>query len=259
MLSSVKKILRVKIGEKKVVLVFDDGDKLEINPNVYTEYNFFPGKLLSKKDIKDIKSRNEIEQYISYSTKLLSSKSYSKHELKEKLLKKGANEAQIEEVISLLIKYQLLDEKVLIKEYLEYADYRHFGYNRIKEELYHKGVSSIYIDNIKYDESRELKHAKALLGNLEKKYDIYNYGLKKKHIYESLVRLGYSYDVANMTLEYMSPINEKKELELLKLDYKKAKAKYEKKYGPYETIEKTKAYLLQRGYRYNDILKIKEK
>ena len=62
MISNPKKIKRIKIGQKKVIIIFNDEDKLEINPNVYTEFNFFVGKLLSKKDITEIKKRNEIEQ-----------------------------------------------------------------------------------------------------------------------------------------------------------------------------------------------------
>ena len=258
MISNPKKIKKVKIGQKKVVIVFDDEDKLEINPNVYTEYNFFPGKLLTKKDISEIKKRNDLEQYISYATNLASTRTYSKAKIKEKLLKKGANEAQIEEVINLLIKYQLLDEKALIKEILEYGDYKHFGFNRIKEEMFKKGISSFYVDKLVYDEARDLKHAKQLIKPYEKKYSKYNYAMMKKHIYDALLRQGYTYDVANIALEDVSPIDNKKEKELLKQDYQKAKAKYKDKYGPYETKDKINQYLMQKGYRYNDIKDLKE-
>lgn len=253
-----KKISRVKIGEKKVVLIFDNGDKLEITPNVYTEYNFFPGKSLSKKEIDEIKSRNDIDKYISYATNLVSSRVYSKNKMKEKLAKKGANETQIEQVIDVLIKYQLLDDKEVIKDFLEYADYRHFGYNRIKEDLYKKGITSNNIEKIKYDEDREYKHASILMKQYEKKYSKYNYSMMKKHIYDSLIRQGYNFDIANRAIEKVSPIDEKKEKELLKIDYQKAKNKYKDKYGQYETIEKIKQYLISKGYRYKDINELKE-
>ena len=55
-----KKIKRIKIGQKKVVIVFDNDDKLEISPNVYTEFNLFPNKSLSKKDIDELKKRSEV-------------------------------------------------------------------------------------------------------------------------------------------------------------------------------------------------------
>ena len=258
MLSSLKKIIKIKIGQKKVALIFDDGDKLEISPNTYTEYNFYVGKSLTKKDIKGISFNNDIDKYMGYITKLVAQKSYSKHEIKEKLAKKGANEAQIELIIDKLIKYQLIDETSLIKEYLDYADYKHYGYNRIKEDLYKKGISSIYIERIKYDETRDLKQARSLIKGYEKKYSKYNYSSMKAHIYQALLRMGYSYDVSNKALEDVSPIDVKKEQELLKEDYKKAKAKYEKKYGPYETKDKITQYLISKGYRYEDIKSLKE-
>ncbi len=258
MISNPKKIKRIKIGQKKVIIIFDDEDKLEINPNVYTEFNFFVGKLLSKKDIAEIKKRNEIEQYISYAINLTSSRSYSKAKIKEKLIKKGANEAQCDEVIEILIKYQLLDEKALIKEILEYADYKLYGFNRIKEEMYKKGISSFYIDKLVYDEVRDIKCAKKLIKPYEKKYSKYNYAMMKKHIYEALIRQGYSFDVASIALEEVSPIDERKEIELLKLDYLKAKNKYKDKYAQYELKDKIAQYLIQKGYRYSDIKNLKE-
>lgn len=252
-----KKIKKVKIGQKKVVIVFDDLDKLEISPNVYTEYNLFPNKCLSKRDIDEIKSRNDIDKYNSYATKLLSNKQYSTSSIKDKLSKKGANEAQIEEVIKLLIKYQLLDDSLLVKEYLEYADYKHFGYNRIREDLIKKGIPIYKIDKIKYDEKRELKLAKEILKDLEKKYSKYNHFQIKKHCYDALIRLGYGFDIAKVVVENISPMNKKKEMELLKIDYQKAKAKYEKKYHGYELTEKINNSLLQKGYKYEHIKEIR--
>ena len=253
-----KTIKRIKIGEKKVVLIFDNGDKLEISPNTYTEYHFFEGKPLSNKEINEIKSRNDLDKYISYATKLLGQRSYTKHKIKEKLIKKGANEEQVEQVIEILVKYQLIDDKEIIKEFLEYADYRHYGFNRIKEELFKKGISSIYIDKIKYDETRENKHASILIKEYEKKYSKYNYAKLKEHCYQGLLRMGYSFEVASEALNKLSPIDEKKELELLKVDYKKAKEKYSKNCSGYELKEKITNSLIQKGYRYSDLNKIKE-
>ena len=253
-----KKIIKIRIGQKKVALTFDNGDKLEISPNVYTEFLLFEGKALSKKDIDEIKHRNENEKYISYAVNLASQRSYTKHKIKEKLLKKGANDEQIDEVIDVLIKYHLIDDKQYIKDFLSYADYKHFGYNKIKEELFKKGISSFYIDKIEYDEDRERKHALILLKGYEKKYLKYNYQSMKQHIYEALLRQGYLFDIASSTLEKVSPIDEKKEKALLKEDYKKLKAKYEKKLSGGELRQKITESLMTKGYRYQDIKSLKE-
>ena len=253
-----KVISKIKIGEKKVVIIFDNGDKLEIHPNVFTYFNLFKGKALTKKDIDEIKRRNELEIYLAYITKLLSSKSYSKHQIKQKLSKKGASETQIEDILEILTKYHLIDDKLIIEEVLEYADYRHYGFNKIKDELFKKGISSIYIDKLVYDEVRELKNAKALLKDYERKYDKYNYQTKKKHIYDAYLRQGYSFDIINNVIVDMSPIDEKKEKELIKVDYQKLVKKYKGKLSGNSLKEKIKEALLARGYRYKDIVSIKE-
>ena len=253
-----KVISKIKIGEKKVVIVFDNGDKLEIHSNVFTDFNLFKGKALTKKDIDEIKRRNELETYLGYITKLLSSKSYSKHQIKQKLSKKGASETQIEDILEILTKYHLIDDKLIIEEVLEYADYRHYGFNKIKDELFKKGISSIYIDKLVYDEARELKNAKALLKDYERKYDKYNYQTKKKHIYDAYLRQGYSFDIINNVIVDMSPIDEKKEKELIKVDYQKLVKKYKDKLSGNSLKEKVKEALLARGYRYKDIVSIKE-
>lgn len=251
-----KEIKKVKIGQKKVVIIFNDDDKLEISPNTYTEYNLFPKKQLSKSQIKEIKAGNEIEQYNSYALKLLSAKAYSENALRDKLVKKGANEDQIEAVIKLLIKYQLLDDSNVIKEYLEYADYKHYGYNRIKEDLIKKGIPLYKIEKIKYDDARESRLAVELIPLLEKKYSKYNYFQLKKHCYDNLLRYGYSHDIIENTLIKLKPLNEKHEKELLKIDYQKALKKYSQQYKGYELNEKVKNNLIQKGYRYIDIKEI---
>lgn len=252
-----KTIKSVKIGQKKVVIIFDDANKLEISPNTYTEFNLFPKKQLSKKDIEEIKSRDTIDKYNSYALKLLSSKAYSENALKEKLLKKGATEEQTEEVIKLLVKYQMLDDLVVIKEYLEYADYKKYGYNRIREDLIKKGIPIYKVDKIKYDEIRDHKLAGELIPLLDKKYSKYNHFQKKKHCYDSLLRLGYNHEVAMIEVEKVSPLNEKHERELLKVDYQKALKKYSQKHKGHELDEKIVNSLLQKGYRYKDIKEIK--
>lgn len=253
-----KSIKKLKIGEKKVVIVFDNDDKFEIAPDVYTDFHLFKGKVLTNKEITEIKKRNDLDKYLKYAFKITSERNYSKHQMKEKLLKKGASDSQIEDIIDILIKYQLIDDKELLKEVLEHSDYKHYGYNRIKEELYKKGISSIYIDKLVYDETREYSQAMMLLKDYEKKYSKYNYASMKGHIYQAYLRQGYSYDIASRCLEKLSPMDEKKEKALLKEDYSKLLKKYQDKLPKGELKEKIISSLLSKGYSYKYIEQIKE-
>ena len=82
--------------------------------------------------------------------------------------------------------------------------------------------------------------------------------MKKKHIYDAYLRQGYSFDVINIVIEDMSPLDEKKEKELIKIDYQRLVKKYERKISGNSLKEKVKESLLAKGYRYKDILSIKE-
>ncbi len=254
-----KTIKKLKIGEKKVVIVFSNDEKLEIAPDVYTDFHLFKGKEITNKEINEIKRRNDLDKYLKYAFKLTSERNYSKHQIKEKLLKKGASEDQIEDIIDTLVKYNLIDDKELLKEVLEYADYKHYGYNRIKDELFKKGISSKYIDELVYDESREYKQAMLLLKDYEKKYAKYNYASLKEHIYQAYLRQGYNTDIASKCLEKISPMDVKKEKELIKEDYQKLLKKYQNKLPKGELKDKIINSLLNKGYSYKYILEIKEK
>ena len=169
-----KRIEKVKIGQKKVLIKFDDESTLEILPNTFTEFKLFRGKILSHKDIREIKQRNNVEIYYDKILKLLSRGSYTEKRIIDKLQKLGASEKEIELVLKELRKYSLLDDKQVIEEYLEYAEARNYGYNRIIQDLYNKGVKKSEIDKITYNEVNELKRAKKCLNKLEKKYEKLN-------------------------------------------------------------------------------------
>ena len=112
-----KIIKQVKIGKKKVVIVFDDASKLEISPNTFTEYNLYPKKPLSDKTIKEIKKRDSFDKYYQYALNTVSLKDISEKALREKLVKKGAKQSDINEIIKSLRRYNLINEEDIVKDY----------------------------------------------------------------------------------------------------------------------------------------------
>lgn len=253
-----KRIADVKIGQKKVLIKFEGEDKaLEILPNTFTEFKLFKGKILSNKDIRDIKARNNVEKYYDKALTLLSRKSYSEKKIVEKLTNLGASEEEIELVLKELYKYSLLDDKSVIDEYIEYAEVHNYGYNRIKQELYNRGVKKSLIDKIPYNEVNELKKAKNALNKLEKKYSKENNFTKKKKIRDSLLRLGFSFDIAKEVSDLVEENTKEVELELLRGDFGTAYMRYRFKSLGEELYQKVLNYLLKKGYRYQDIELIK--
>ena len=247
-----KKILGIHLGEKKVILRFED-EKMSIHPNTYTELKLFPGKELTEKDIKDIEYLDELDQYLEYIKKVVIKNPKSESEIKDRLSKKGASKKQIKSIIDKLKVYHLIDDKYLIKETLENLEYRNFGKNKIIETLKKKGFDNDAIQKLEFDDTKEFKKAKNLLPSLERKNSKYPYQSKKQHIYAALLRNGYGHDIAMKVAEMAKPNDRSDELSILKKDYQKVYLRYSKKYSKEDLERKVTEYLLSKGYKYNDI------
>ncbi len=118
--------------------------------------------------------------------KLLSKKDYFSEELKRKLLKKGFEEKEIDEIIQYLKEKELINDKQLKERYKELALEKGKSKLALKKKLYQKGVS---IDiQMSYEE--ELKSALNLLRKKYKKEkDI-------KKIIKFLINRGFPYSIA---------------------------------------------------------------
>ena len=253
-----KKILAIHLGEKKVILRFED-EKLSIRPNTYTELRLFPGKVLNDADFKEIKYLDELDDHLNYAKKLLVKAPKSEADIKARLEKRGANKKQIKAVIDNLKQYHLLDDGSYLNELLELYEYKNYGKNKIIESLKKKGISYDTINSLEFSEKKEYRKAENLLPSLEKKFYKYNYASKKEHAYAFLLRYGFDMDVARVTVDKLKPGDYEYELSVLERDYKATYMRYMRKYRKEEIHEKITSHLLSKGYRYNDIKKVRGK
>ena len=248
-------ITKIKIGKKKASLYFHD-EKIDITLNTYTDFHLFPNKVLTEKEFKSIQTRDALDQYMEYALKSLSASHVSEKALIEKLSKKGANKKQIDFIVKEMKRLSLINDDELLNDYLEIAKYKHLGENKIKEELYKKGIPSSKIESLHF--FNQLEDAILNLPTLERKYSSLNYESRKKHIYDNLLRLGFSYEIANEALLKIKGKDERVESESLKNDVKKAINKYKTKYKGRDLREKVINYLMSKGYKYNNIINNKE-
>lgn len=108
--------------------------------------------------------------------RLLEFRSHSEKELTDKLLRAGAKEEDIEEILVFCRNYGFVDDrKFALAKARDLKNLKKYGNQRIKAELYHKGISAEYIDEalleIGDDETDMLKPLaeKKLGGNFDKK------------------------------------------------------------------------------------------
>ena len=250
------KITKIKILKSKVNISFDNGSKLSIDKEVFTNFYLYEGKDIDNKEYKAILELNNSSKLLQYALKLRSKALYSEFKMREKLYSKDASKKSVDKVIKILKGYDLIDDKAYASDLVEYYNSLNYGENKIKTKLSDKGIFKEQIDKLKFPISIEKKKANNIFPKLEKKYDKYNAAQKKQHIYNAYLNEGFSRDIASELTSKIKEANQKDELDKLKLDYQKAKTRLVRKYKGKELRQKILNSLLTKGYKLNDILKV---
>ena len=258
--SSGKTIVKLKVNKKNVVITFSDKSKLTCVPEVMGNFYIYEGKTLDHKAIKDIEIFNSSASLMKYALSLLKKNHYSEWKMREKMYdKEQGNKKDIDNVIRVLKVNDLINDKMLVLDTIEYGNERNIGKNKIIADLANKGVFKENLINIRFPSSLEKKKALNNLNKLEKKYAKYSYEQRKQHIYRSLLSLGFDNDIALEALNHLSKPKEKDELDKLKKDFDKTYFRYKNKYEGYEVKNKVISSLKSKGYKTKDILSRWEK
>ena len=190
--------------------------------------------------------------------KKLSISNCSIKKMREHLKKKGGTRSEIDEVITKLKKYSLLDEDEVIKNVISYADAKHYGYHKIIEMLKQREIDSKKIAGILKDDSREFRESKEMLKRLKKRYKNKNTVNLKQSVYSALIRYGFEENTASIRASevYNSP---QEEINVLILEYNRLISSYSRKLKGKELTNKITTKLLTKGFKINDIRKVVNK
>ena len=258
--SSGRVITKLKVNKKNVVITFSDKSKLSLTPEVMANFYLYQGKTIDNKEYKHLISFNASASLFKYAISLLKKNHYSEWKMREKLYaKEGATKPIVDNIIRVLKNNDLINDKMLILDTIEYGNERNIGKNKIIAELANKGIFQENLSSISFSYTNEKKKALNNLPKLEKKYPKYSYEQKKQHIYRSLLSLGFDNDVALEALNHLSKPNDKDELDKLKKDFDKTYLRYKNKYEGYELKNKVVTFLRSKGYKTKDILSRWEK
>ena len=52
-------VKKIQVNKSKVTINFEDGEKLEISKDIFPNFYIYEGKLLTRKEIKEIKEKEE--------------------------------------------------------------------------------------------------------------------------------------------------------------------------------------------------------
>lgn len=146
-----------------------------------------------------------MSSYLSYSLKLLSSRSYTKKEMMDKLLKKGANIEETEQILTKLMEWKYINDEDYSTSWIQQKiRTRACGQKIIKLELLQKGISKEHIAK-KINELFPLEIETAIGFYVAEKY--YNIKVKRfekekilPKMYAHLTRKGFPSEIINQVM-----------------------------------------------------------
>lgn len=256
---SAGKIITKILPHKEKVTIYFGKERLSISNDTFSSFYLYKGKLVSKKEEDEILKIENASKYFKYAISLLSKSIYTEWKIREKLYNKGADKTTVDRLIALLKRNDLICDKAFIEDYLEYANEKNMGKNKILTNLAAKGIFKEELVKLSFSRTSELNKAKKYLNKLDKQYSKYSDLSKREHIKQALVRYGFDLDVANEVSKLAKSSSPKEENVKLKKDLAAAKTRLSKKYKGKELREKIFASLISKGYKINDIIKELEK
>jgi len=164
-LTSVRKI------RNKIILHFDNTEKLEIAYEVYLNSGLIKGDEVDKKKIEKLKYENEFFQTKSSAYRYLGNRNHSSFELRVKLTKKGYQKSIIEKVIKdLRVKGYISDQKFAESFVKNRIEKKKEGIVKINSELRKKGIPNEIISDVINNITDDPIHFQNALQLARKKY-----------------------------------------------------------------------------------------
>ena len=248
-LENVGRIISISTKKDKIKVCFSSFNTIEISQELFTDSYYYVGKEITKKEYDKLVERTNDEKNLKYAMSICSKKAYTKKEIIDKLKAKGADIKSRERIINKLKDYKLIDDKQFVLDYKYLHDQKLDGKIKILNSLREKGISEVLLKDLCFDYDEELEKAKKVSPSLLLKFKNKSKTKFKEAFISSLIRKGYSYDIAQVCYDYISKdiINDDEEKIKKAIILLKSKG-YEKN----DIIKK----LLLRGYKYSDINKV---
>jgi regulatory protein len=206
----ITKIEAQKKNTDRVNIYVDDEFFIAIFKELVFTHSLKKGLVIDKEQLQTIL---EDEMYIKAKNKalnILSKADQSEKKIREKL-KDEFEEETIDKVIDFLKKYNFIDDLTLAKKIVNSnINLNKCGKNRIKQNLYNKGIDKNEIDNAlcEIDENLEFENAMYLA---KKRYEKIKCEDKRKiyqKISQHLSYKGFNYDIIKLVLNKLLDFDE---------------------------------------------------
>lgn len=146
-----------------VEIVFDDGNNVLLDYRVVYDNGLRKYDNVTENQLKSFLYKSEFLQIKDAAFRLLVRRLHSSHELKLKLIKKKYDKSIIDNVIQSLKEQNYLNDAQFAKLLVEEKSIKKkFGSNKIRSELYKKGIDKSIIDSVLNSENDELNFDNAI-------------------------------------------------------------------------------------------------
>lgn len=253
------KIIKTKEKEDCVVLYLNNNEKINVDVDTYFKFGISSLIGLDEELYKKLKYEEKLFMAYRGSLRKLSTKDFTIKQIKDYLvIKKDLDVDEANILLDKLISYGLLDDDRYCLNRTSYLNKQLLSTKQIKIKLTKEGVSKDLIEKYVINNSEE-EYNKANKLAIKYSNSIRNKSLNatKQNILSKIVNLGYSYEAAKQSVDNLN-LKSSNELELLKKEYLKAKKKYESKYDNYDLRNHIYTYLINKGFRSEDIKTVME-
>ena len=108
-------IKEVKRTKKGIFLILSNDQEIEINDDIILDFYLFKDKELSESVIKEIKKSANMQNTLKKAYAMLGRGTYTKNEIKRKLLQKKCLPTVVDQVIAKLLSLHYIDDDLYVR------------------------------------------------------------------------------------------------------------------------------------------------
>lgn len=246
-------ILKVTKDKKKFIVLTNNGE-YKFDEETIINHLVLKGKTFTDDEFEEIIKSEEKNQLFNKTLNFISYQMRSEYEIFSYLKEKDASYEQIDNIIEKLKSFGYINDNELANSLLDSLIRSKKGPKVLANKLQEKKIDEKIIQDTisKYSYDIEFDVASCLVESLKNKKSDYPINKQKQHLYEKLIRDGFSSEIVNTMInnvEFIDNSNETLEKEIEKLEYKYRDLDLKTK--------KTKMInsLLTKGYDYSNIIK----
>ncbi|GJQ64031.1 MAG: hypothetical protein SCALA702_30840 [Melioribacteraceae bacterium] len=200
------KIVKIVQLKYKIKVVPDSGEPLFLNPDIVYKFGLRKNDVLSSDKVNEILEEDSFLECKNSAFRLLARRQHSRKEVEQKLVLKGYSHQIAERVAAHLLSNNFLDDKLFAENFIKHKIARKYGFNKIKAQLFEKGIEKTVITHFELLYSQDKKIESSAFALAEKKIE----SIKRKDsdklkirskLYNYLMMRGFSTDVIKKVID----------------------------------------------------------